>query len=101
MKVKLGDVFELQMGKTPSRNNSEYWNGEHNWVSISDLGNSGKYINKTKECITDKGIIESGIKRVPKNTVLMSFKLSIGKVSIAAEEIYTNEAIMAFIDKEK
>ena len=99
MKVKLSQAFDLQMGKTPSRNNAAYWNGDKKWVSIADIGNSGKYISDTKECITDKGIRESGIKAVPKETVIMSFKLSIGKTAITAEELYTNEAIMAFIDR--
>ena len=99
MKVKLSQAFDLQMGKTPSRNNAAYWNGDKKWVSIADIGKSGKYISDTKECITDKGIRESGIKVVPKETVIMSFKLSIGKTAITAEELYTNEAIMAFIDK--
>lgn len=99
MKVKLCDVFDLQMGKTPSRDNLEYWNGEHKWVAIGDLGNAGKYIRNTKECISDAGVAGSGIKPVPAGTVIMSFKLSIGKTAITAEEIYTNEAIMAFVDK--
>lgn len=99
-KVKLEDIFELQMGKTPSRNNSQYWNGTNKWVSIADMGDS-KYIENTKECISDMAVMESGIKVVPKNTVIMSFKLSIGKVAIVKEELYTNEAIMAFIDKNK
>ena len=98
-RVKLGDIFELQMGKTPSRNKYEYWGGDNQWVSIADLSNSGKYIEKTKEYITDLAIAECGIKSVPKNTVIMSFKLSIGKTAITKSEIYTNEAIMAFIDK--
>lgn len=101
MKVKLSEIFDLQMGKTPSRNNSEYWNGNNKWVSISDLGNCNKFISETKECISDKGIMESKIKIVPKNTVIMSFKLSIGKTAITAEDMYTNEAIMAFINKKK
>ena len=45
--VKLSDVFTLQMGKTPSRNNPDYWNGNHKWLSIADFGMNGKYINKT------------------------------------------------------
>ena len=98
-KVKLGDIFDLQMGKTPARNKVEYWGGDNQWVSIADLSNSGKYIEKTKECITNQAIKESGIKSVPKNTVIMSFKLSIGKTVITQKEIFTNEAIMAFIDK--
>jgi type I restriction enzyme S subunit len=99
VRVKLGEVFDLQMGKTPARNNPDYWNGDNAWVSISDLGNAEKYIDRTKEKITDKGVKESGIKIVPKGTVIMSFKLSIGKTAITAGDMYTNEAIMAFLDK--
>lgn len=101
MKVKLSDAFTLQMGKTPSRNNNIYWNGTHKWVSIADLGNAGKVISTTKEAITEAGVVESGIKVVPAGTVIMSFKLSIGKTAITAEDMYTNEAIMSFIDKGK
>ena len=101
MRIKLKDAFELQIGKTPSRNKSEYWNGVYKWVSISDIGNSRKYVYSTRESITDKGIIDSGIKVIPKGTVIMSFKLSIGNTAITTEDMYTNEAIVAFIDKKK
>ena len=99
MKVKLSEVFELQIGKTPSRNNISYWNGNNKWISIADLSNANKYIYETKECITEAAVSDIGIKLVPKETIVMSFKLSIGKVAITQEDMYTNEAIMAFIDK--
>ena len=100
MKYKLKDIFDLQMGKTPSRNNSEYWNSEdYKWISIADLSKSGKYISDTKEYLSDGAVEESGIKIIPANTVVMSFKLSIGKTAITAEDMYSNEAIMAFHDK--
>ncbi|WP_339053028.1 restriction endonuclease subunit S [Fusobacterium animalis] len=100
-KIKLGDIFILQMGKTPLRENKLYWDkGNYNWISISDMNFSEKYISFTKEKITDFAIKKSGIKIIPKNTVIMSFKLSIGKVKIVNEDIYSNEAIMAFIPKE-
>ena len=99
MKYKLKDVFDLQMGKTPSRHNVAYWGGNNKWISIADIGNASKYIYKTKETISDLAIEESGIKIVPTGTVIMSFKLSIGKTCITSEDMYTNEAIMAFVDK--
>ena len=100
--VKLGEVYELQMGKTPSRDNINYWNdGSNQWISIADISRANKYINSTKETISDIAVKESNIKVVPKNTVIMSFKLSIGKTAITTQDIYTNEAIMAFIDKQK
>lgn len=100
MEYSLEQLFDLQMGKTPSRNNSKYWDTcDNKWISISDLSQAGRYINETKEYISDDAIIESGIKVIPANTVIMSFKLSIGKVAITKEDMYSNEAIMAFIDK--
>ena len=100
MEYRLDELFDLQMGKTPSRNNPEYWNSEdHKWISISDLSKCGKYILDTKEYISDKAVQESGISCIPANTVIMSFKLSIGKTAITKEPIYSNEAIMSFRDK--
>ena len=98
MKVRLGEVFNLQMGKTPSRANAEYWaDGENSWVSIADLSGYSKYVGDTKERITDLAAQESGIKLVPADTVIMSFKLSLGKTAITKDPVYTNEAIMAFL----
>lgn len=100
MKYKLIDIFDLQMGKTPDRNNMDYWNsGTEEWISIADLSKCGKYITETKEKITKAAVEESKIKYIPDNTVIMSFKLSIGKLAITERKMYSNEAIMAFIDK--
>lgn len=96
--TKLSDVFMLQMGKTPARAKNAYWNdGSNQWVSISDLSGFDKYVGTTKETITDLAVSESGIKIVPENTVIMSFKLTLGKTAITQKPVYTNEAIMAFI----
>ena len=98
MIARLDEIFDLQMGKTPSRSNADYWtDGQYDWVSIADLGTCQKYVEDTKEKISASAVQESGIKSVPANTVIMSFKLSLGKIAITQEPVYTNEAIMAFI----
>ena len=98
--AKISEVFDLQMGKTPARANEEYWiDGANKWVSIGDLSGYEKYVEDTKEKITDLAVAESGIKAVPSDTVIMSFKLSLGKVAITKTPVYTNEAIMAFLPK--
>ena len=100
MNYRLEEIFDLQMGKTPSRNNPAYWQSKDNkWISIADLTKSDKYIENTKEYISDKAVEESGISLIPANTVIMSFKLSIGKTAITTEPMYSNEAIMSFRDK--
>ena len=98
MTGRFDDFFELSLGRTPSRGIDSYWGGTHTWVSISDMS-SVKYISNSKECITDIAISDTNIPIVKKGTVIMSFKLSIGKVCITEKDLYTNEAIMAFVPK--
>ena len=77
-----------------------YWDSsDYRWISIADLGSYGKYTGDTSEYISQTAVDQSGIKIVPKNTVIMSFKLTIGRTAITSEDIYTNEAIMAFLPK--
>lgn len=87
-------VCNLNMGKTPSRNNALYWGKGYSWIAISDM--KGKYITKTREQITELAIKESGIKIIPKDSVIMSFKLTIGRLAITKQEMYSNEAIVSF-----
>ena len=77
-----GEVFDLFMGRTPSRDNDSYWqNGKYEWLSIGDMGDT-KYLSKTKELVSEEAI--ANMQLVPENTVVMSFKLSIGKVGITS-----------------
>ncbi|WP_079253732.1 restriction endonuclease subunit S [Endozoicomonas arenosclerae] len=92
--VKLSNLCEINIGKTPARKSPQYWGTGHPWLSIADMS-QGKFISWTKEEITELGVKESGIKLVKQGTVLFSFKLSIGKVGIAQRDLYTNEAIAA------
>ncbi len=96
---KLGDVVDVLIGGTPSRANSEYFNGDNLWVSISEM--NGQVITDTKEKITDKAVEKSNVKLISRGTTLLSFKLSIGKTAIAGKDLYTNEAIAGLIPKTK
>lgn len=91
---KLSNLCEINIGKTPSRNKQEYWGDGFKWLSISDL--KEKFIQNTKEEITNEAVNECNMKLVPEDTVVMSFKLSIGKTAILKEDMYTNEAIANF-----
>jgi len=92
--VKLGDIVKFNIGGTPSRKEAKYYEGNNLWISVSELNNT--IINDTKEKITDLGIKESSVKLIKKGSILMSFKLSIGKMGIAGKDMYCNEAIMFF-----
>ena len=95
----LGNVCEILIGGTPSRDNPNYFLGEHLWVSIKEM--NGQVITDTKEKITDEAIENSNVKLIPKGTTLLSFKLTIGKTAIAGSDLYTNEAIASLIPKDK
>ena len=89
----LGDLCQINIGRTPSRSVSAFWEGgDHPWLSISDMGGS-KEIHTTKEGITEAAIDACNMRLVSPGTVLFSFKLSIGKVGIASVPLFTNEAI--------
>lgn len=94
----LKDICTIQIGKTPSRHEKDFWrDGTHAWLSIADM-NQGRYLASTKECITDLGVKASNIKLIPKNTLVLSYKLSIGKVGITQKPMYTNEAIASLTE---
>jgi type I restriction enzyme S subunit len=94
--VRFGVFVTFNLGKTPERKESKFWkDGSFSWVSISDMIDHG-IITKTKEKITNKALKEkfSG-KLVPKGTLLMSFKLTIGKISLLGIDAQHNEAIIS------
>ena len=92
--VSLQQICDIQIGKTPSRSVPEYWGGELPWVTISDFA-AGRIVTMTKERITKIGAAKSGSKRIPQGTLLLSFKLSLGKRTVSGCELFTNEAIAA------
>ena len=97
-KYLLGDISLIGKGFTPSTSNPSFWDGDLKWLSIADM-NQGKYINQTTKTITYDG--SKNKEPVKKGTLLMSFKLSIGKLGILTEDMYTNEAICNFKWKNK
>lgn len=91
-KERLGALCEITIGKTPTRARPDFWGPGHPWLSIADMS-QGRYLSVTSETITDQALKEARHREVAPGTILMSFKLSIGKLGIAQVPMYTNEAI--------
>jgi type I restriction enzyme, S subunit len=89
---RLGSLCDIAIGRTPSRARSEYWGPGAPWLSVADM-NQGRDLVTTTETITDRALQDARYQQVVPGTVLLSFKLSIGKVGIARTRMYTNEAI--------
>lgn len=95
---KLGKICKIELGKTPSRGNKVFWDIEKNsnnvWLSIADLLNTnGNIVSDSKEYVSDEGAKISKI--VKEGTLLVSFKLTLGRLAFAGIDLYTNEAIAA------
>ena len=99
---KAENYFEIGIGKTPPRK-EEHWFSKNKddvvWISISDMGKSGMFIGDSSEYLTEDAVRRFNIKRVPKGAIILSFKLTVGRVAIALREFTTNEAIAHFIYK--
>jgi len=99
---KLGDLCTIEIGGTPSRSNLAYWDSSkdttNRWVSIRDL--QGRVVSQTAENISDLGVRNSNVKLQRSGTVLLSFKLSIGRVAFAGCDLFTNEAIAGLCSEE-
>lgn len=102
--VSFGEVFPVRMGKTPPRADKEMWDTNKKtknlWVSVADItSNEGQDITSTKEHISE--LAAQRMRIVPKGYLLMSFKLTIGKMAFAGKDLFTNEAIIAIPKNDK
>lgn len=96
MKYRLEELVDLQIGRTPPRKEFEWFNTNgdgYKWVSIKDMGNSGRFISDTSEYLTEAAQKRFGIPIVEKGTLLLSFKLTVGRLCITTDRMLTNEAI--------
>ena len=98
-KDKAEKFFNITIGKTPPRTEKQWFvNGNDGvpWLSISDMGTSGVYSFTTSEGLTQEAVKKHNMKVVPAGTIFVSFKLTVGRVSIATTDMCTNEAIAHF-----
>lgn len=87
-------LTKFATGWTPPSGRDDLYGGEHLWANIGDLGPQILY--ETEKSITDAAIRETRMRIVSAGSLLFSFKLSVGIVSLAGVDMYSNEAIAAF-----
>lgn len=91
--------FDISIGKTPPRKEQQWFSNQPTdcvWVSIADMGNCGVYISDSSEYLTHEAVERFNVKLIPSNTVILSFKLTVGRVAITDGIMTTNEAIAHF-----
>ena len=97
--IRAEEYFDISIGKTPPRKEPQWFSKDSSdcvWVSISDMGSCGLYIGDSSEYLTHDAVERFNVKIVPDNTVILSFKLTVGRVAITDGCMTTNEAIAHF-----
>ena len=96
---KLEDICEIASGGTPKRSEDSYWkNGKIPWLKISDI--KSKYVDKSEEHITQKGLDNSSAKLFKKGTIIYTIFATVGEVAILNIDATTNQAIAGLTIKD-
>ena len=95
----LAEVTKIAIGRTPPRKEFHWFTrnaSDVKWVSIKDLGESGVFVFDASEYLTQEAVETFNIPIIPEDTVLLSFKMTVGRVGITTESMLSNEAIAHF-----
>lgn len=98
MSTKLGEICNFQSGGTPSKNNSEFFDGTIPWVTTTSLNGSKIDERNAVTWITEKAIKESAAKIVPANSIMVGTRVGVGKVAINTVEMSTSQDIISLLD---
>ena len=90
------DVADVIGGGTPDTTKLEYWNGNIQWFTPTEIGHN-KYVNKSKRTITEKGLKNSSAKLLPPKTILLTSRATIGECSIIEKECATNQGFQSLV----
>ena len=96
--TKIKNIAEVVGGGTPKTDIDSYWNGDIKWYTPSEIGKT-KYITDSERHITEDGLKNSSAKLLPKNTILLSSRATVGEVSITLTECSTNQGFQSLITK--
>lgn len=96
--VALGELCRIELGRTPARASESNWDDAKEtgnvWLSIADMPITlHAEASDSKEYVSE--LAATSMKLVPKGTLLVSFKLTLGRLCYAGRELFTNEAIAA------
>ena len=92
---ELQDVCKIIGGGTPETNKTEYWNGDIQWFTPTEI--KSNFVSKSERTITDLGLKNSSAKVLPKGTILITTRATIGETSIALKECTTNQGFQSLI----
>ncbi|MXW63927.1 MAG: restriction endonuclease subunit S [Bacteroidetes bacterium SB0662_bin_6] len=97
-KTTLGKVSTIKNGATPNTQIPRFWNGTIPWCTPTDITRTpGKYLTVTERYITEAGLQSCGASLLPRGSILLCSRATIGEVKIAASEICTNQGFKSLV----
>jgi type I restriction enzyme S subunit len=100
VETTLGEVAEVIGGGTPSTRIGEYWEGDIVWLTPTEItSQDGKVVSDSIRKITDLGFRNSGAQMLPKDSVILTSRASVGFVALAGKELCTNQGFQSLIPK--
>ncbi len=101
-KIPVSQIAEIVLGGTPKTKVKEYWGGDIPWASAKDISNNiDRYIHKTEKLITKKGLDNSNTRLLPKGTIVITARGTVGKLAILPRDMCFNQSCYGLISKEE
>lgn len=99
VEMRLDQFSTVGIGRTPPRKEQHWFSTDSadvKWISIKDMAAEGPFIFSTAEYLTEEAVERFRVPVIPKDTVVLSFKMTLGRVRITTEAMLSNEAIAHF-----
>ncbi|MEQ8928205.1 MAG: restriction endonuclease subunit S [Fulvivirga sp.] len=96
---RLGNISIIEGGGTPETNINEYWNGDINWFTPTEIRQ--RTVKDSERKITNLGLLKSSAKLLPIGTILFTSRATIAEVSFALKESTTNQGFQSIIVSDK
>jgi type I restriction enzyme S subunit len=101
LKTTLGEVADVVGGGTPSTSNPEYWGGDIVWLTPTEVASQdGKEVSNSIRKITVAGLRNSGARMLPKGSVILTSRASVGFVAISGAELCTNQGFQSLVPRD-
>lgn len=98
---KLSEVIKIIGGGTPKTSESSYWNGNIPWLSVKDFQGERKYVYETEKTITEEGLKKSSTKLLPKDSIIISARGTVGEMAVLGKEMTFNQSCYGILPNEK
>lgn len=98
---KLSELIKIVGGGTPKTTEPNYWSGSIPWLSVKDFQGERKFVYETEKTITEEGLKKSSTKLLPKDSIIISARGTVGELAVLGKEMSFNQSCYGILPNEK